>query len=113
VLTEWAGDEEMRFFCKIVIPAASGNTAIKTGRLMPQIQKVIGDLKPEAVYFGLMAGQRTMFMVVDLPSADKMPWTFEPFWLDWNADISITPVFTRAEMEKAGKDFEKILMERK
>jgi len=103
----------MRFLCKITIPVTSGNTAIKTGKLMPQIQKVVGDLKPEAVYFGVMGGQRTMYMVVDIPSADKLPLTLEPFWLDWNADIYITPVFTRAEMEKAGKDFEKLLMERK
>jgi hypothetical protein len=103
----------MRFLCKIVIPAASGNMAIKAGKLFPQIKKVIANLKPEAVYFALMAGQRTMFMVIDLPSADKMPLTFEPFWLDWNADIHISPVFTMAEMERAGKDFEKLLADRK
>ena len=52
-------------------------------------------------------------MMVDIPSADKIPRALEPFWLDWNADVEVTPVFTRAEMEKAGKDFEKLLMDRK
>jgi len=60
-----------------------------------------------------MGGQRTMYMVVDIASVDKMPWMFEPFWLDWNADVFITPVMTRADIEKAGKDFERLLMDRK
>ena len=81
---------------------------------MTQVQKILSDLKPEAFYYGPSCGQRAMFMVVDVPSADKIPWTLEPFWLDWNADVEITPVFTRAEMEeKAGKDIEKLLKDRK
>jgi hypothetical protein len=54
-----------------------------------------------------------MYLVIDLPSADKLPLTFEPFWLDWDAEVFITPVMTMADMEKAGKDFEMILSERK
>ncbi len=103
----------MRFLCEITLPAASGNASIKNGMLFHQLQKIFDDLKPEAMYFGIMNGQRTMYMVFDIPSADKLPWTFEPFWLDWNADITITPVMDRSDMEKAGKDFEKILANRK
>jgi len=104
---------KMRFLCKIVIPAGSGNTAIRTGKLMPQLKRIVGDLKPEAVYFGVMGGQRTIFMVLEVPSVDKMPWSFEPFWLDWNGDVFKHQVFGLGDMEKAGKDFEKLLMYRK
>jgi hypothetical protein len=52
-------------------------------------------------------------MVIDVSSADKLPLTTEPFWLDWNADVTMTMVMNQADMEKAGKDFEKILMTRK
>ena len=86
---------------------------IKKGLLQHQLQKTYEDLKPETVYFGITNGQRTIYMVIDMPSADKMPWSFEPFWLDWEAKITITPVMNQADMEKAGKDCEKILLSRK
>ena len=95
------------------MPVVSANAAIKSGKLFPQIQKILKDLNPEAVYFGVEGGQRNMYLVLDIPSADKLPWTTEPFWLDWNADVHIIPVMIPSDMEKAGKDFEKILMERK
>lgn len=103
----------MRFLYEITIPAPAGNAAIKNGMLFHQMKKIFEDLKPEAVYFGIKGGQRTMFMVIDIPSGDKLPWTTEPFWLDWNADVTMTMVMNQADMEKAGKDFEKILMSRK
>jgi hypothetical protein len=102
----------MRFMCTITIPSMTGNAAIMSGKLFPQIKKAVENLKPEALYFGIAKGQRTMYMVVDIPSADKLPWTFEAFWLDWGTDIKLSPIMTLADMEKAGKDFEKILKER-
>jgi hypothetical protein len=103
----------MRFHCKITIPAGPGNAAIIDGTIASKFQRVLGDLKPEAVYFGLMDGQRTVYLVVDVASADRMVPTFEPFWLDWNADVEISPVMTRADLEKGIKDFERVLAGRK
>jgi hypothetical protein len=103
----------MRFLCEISIPTSEGNAAITSGELFAQFKKMVSRLKPEALYFGVMGGGRTMYMVIDLPSADKLPFTFEPFWLDWESEVFITPVMTLAELEKAGTDIEKILGERK
>jgi hypothetical protein len=102
----------IRFLMKIMIPVNTGNEGIKNQTLFPGMQKTFDMLKPEAVYFGVMYGQRNVFIIVDVPSADKIPFTVEPFWLDLNADITIIPVLNRADMEKAGKDFEKLSKER-
>ena len=98
----------MRFLLKIVIPAAAGNDAIRTGQLLPWIHNIMKELKPESSYFGVMGGQRTIFMVIDIPSADRMPWTLERFWMEVNAEVFISPVMTYPDFEKAIKEFEKL-----
>jgi hypothetical protein len=37
----------------------------------------------------------------------------EPPWLDWEADVDMTPVMTLADLEKMGPDMEKIVRDRR
>jgi hypothetical protein len=37
----------------------------------------------------------------------------EPPWLDWEADVEMTPVMTLADLEKSGPDMEKIVGDRR
>ena len=48
----------MRFLVKVNIPVESGNTAAKAGKLGATIQRILSELKPEAVYFTDDDGQR-------------------------------------------------------
>jgi hypothetical protein len=48
-----------------------------------------------------------------MPSIDKMALVTEPPWLDWGADLSMTPVMTLADLEKSGQDMEKIVRARR
>jgi hypothetical protein len=48
-----------------------------------------------------------------MPSIDKMALVTEPPWLDWGADLSMTPVMTLADLEKSGQDMEKIVRDRR
>jgi hypothetical protein len=77
-----------------------------------KIKKYVDAVKPEAVYFTVRDGQRTMFAVVNVPSEDKMVAMMEPLWLDWDADVTCTPAMSLADLEKSGKDFEKLAKER-
>jgi hypothetical protein len=65
-------------------------------------------VKPENVYRTLSHGQRTVYFVVNIPSEDKMPALLEPLWLDWNADVYVTPAMTLADFERAGPDIERL-----
>ena len=53
-----------------------------------------------------------MFAVVNLPSEDKMVAFNEPLWLDWEASVSMTPAMSLADLEKAGRDMERLAKER-
>ena len=50
--------------------------------------------------------------MLDMPSEDKMVLVTEPPWLDWEADVDMTPVLMIADLEKAGQDMEKLIRDR-
>jgi hypothetical protein len=102
----------MRCIIECWIPAEDGNCSLLDGTMSGKIQKYLDSVKPEAVYFTVKDGQRTMIVVANIPSEDKMVAIGEPLWLDWNASVSVTPVMTLADLQKAGKDMEKLAKER-
>lgn len=104
---------EMRFLVEVRIPVESGNAGLKNGTLLPQLQSYLNDVKPEAVYFAVANGQRTIYLILDVQSVDKLPEIGEPLWLDWKADIYLTPIMNMADFEKAGAGIERILKARK
>jgi hypothetical protein len=103
----------MRCIVECVFPADTGNRSILDGSLPSKIKKYVEAVKPEAVYFTVREGQRTMFAVVNIPTEDKMVAFHEPLWLDWEASVTVTPAMSLADLEKAGKDMEKLARERK
>jgi len=102
----------MRCIIECWFPAEAGNCSILDGTMSAKIKKYVDAVKPEAVYFTVRDGQRTMFAVVNVPSEDKMVAMMEPLWLDWDADVTCTPAMSLADLEKSGKDFEKLAKER-
>jgi hypothetical protein len=102
----------MRCIIECRIPAEAGNRSILDGTLPAKIKKYLEAVKPEAVYFAIKEGQRTMFAVVNIPGEDKMVAMTEPLWLDWNASVTCTPAMTLADLEKSGKDMERLAKER-
>lgn len=107
------GSEIMRCIIECRIAAENGNRSILDGTLPEKIKNYLETVKPEAVYFTVRDGQRTMIAVVNIPSEDKMVATNEPLWLDWNASVTITPAMSLADLQKAGSDMERIAKERR
>jgi hypothetical protein len=84
---------------RVIIPADKGTAALKDGSMMPALQAVMDQLKPEAAYFFPSHGQRTALFVFDMPSgADLVP-TVEPFWMALGADIELTPAMNFADLQ--------------
>jgi hypothetical protein len=106
-------EKSMRCIVECVIPAEAGNRSIMDGTLPSKMKKYLEAVKPEAVYFTVKDGQRTIFAIVNFPSEDKMVAFNEPLWLDWGASVTVTPAMSLADLEKAGKDMEKLAKERK
>jgi len=101
-----AGVEIMRCIIECWIPAEDGNCSLLDGTMPDKIKTWIDAVKPEAVYFTVKDGQRTIIAVVNIPSETKMVATLEPLWLDWNGSVTCTPAMSLADLQKSGKDME-------
>ena len=96
----------MRFLVKVNIPVEAGNEAARAGKLGTTIQSILGDLKPEAVYFTDNNGQRTALLFLEMRDASQIPAIAEPWFLAFNASIEIHPVMVPDDLAKAGSAIE-------
>ena len=82
------------------MPVESGNQAIKDGSLATVIQRAAERWKPEAMYFTTFDGQRTAYVVFDLPDASAIPPFAEPFFRELNANVELAPVMNGDDLQK-------------
>lgn len=91
----------MRVMMKVTIPTETGNKSIKNESLPKTFGAFIETMKPEAAYFIAEGGHRTGLLFFDLASPDDIPTVAEPFFMNLDATIEITPAMNAADM-KAG-----------
>ena len=94
----------MHMLIDFEFPVEPFNTLVRNGTAGEKIQKVLGDIKPEAVYFTARAGKRGGTMVVDVRDPSKIPAIAEPLFLYFNATVAFHPCMTPDELGKAGLD---------
>ena len=93
----------MRMLMRVSIPVEAGNAAVKAGTLGSTIERILADLKPEAVYFYADDdGQRSGSVVFDMKDPSQIPAVAEPWFLAFNAKVSFRPVMTPQDLAKAG-----------
>ena len=102
----------MKFLLEVKIPTEVANKKLKDGSLIKEMHAYLGEIKPEAIYFGIRYGARTLFMVVNAPAPEKLPEICEPLWLDWSAHVEVLPVMDSHKFEKAGPGIQKVLKSR-
>jgi hypothetical protein len=98
----------MRMLLRVSIPVETGNAAAKAGTLGTTIEKILADLKPEAAYF--MAddnGNRSGSIVFDMQDTSQIPAIAEPWFLAFNAKVSLRPVMSPQDLAKAGPSMAK------
>jgi hypothetical protein len=83
------------------IPVEAGNEAIKSGRMGPLLERVLGELNPEATYFYSENGRRHGLIVFDLKDSSDIPRIAEPLFMELNAQIDMHPCMNMADV-KAG-----------
>ena len=91
----------MRFLVKATIPVEMGNALVRDPNMGKRMEDILGDLKPEAVYFVEDDGQRTMYLVVHIDDASQLATIAEPLWLSLKADVKVMPAMVQADLEKA------------
>ena len=93
----------MRMLLRVSIPVENGNAAAKDGSLGPTIERILADLKPEAAYF--LAddnGNRSGSIVFNMEDSSQIPAVAEPWFLAFNAKVSLRPVMSPQDLAKAG-----------
>lgn len=92
----------MRCILDVKFPLEPFNTMVKKGTAGQAIEKALGDIKPEAVYFSAREGKRGAIIIVNLDSPAQMPSLAEPLFLSFNASVELHPVMTPDDLAKAG-----------
>ena len=80
------------------------NTAVKDGTAGTKIQRILHELKPEAVYFTEYQGRRGAIMIINVDDPSKVPAFSEPWFLLFNADCELHIVMLPEDLAKAGLD---------
>ena len=90
----------MKFLVKATIPVEDGNALVRDPNLQSRMDAVMEDIKPEAVYFTIDDGQRTLYLFVNIENGVDIAKVAEPLWLSWKANVTFLPAFTPEDMEQ-------------
>jgi len=94
----------MRMLLKVKIPHDKFNAAVKDGSAGKKMQRILAELKPEAVYFTEHEGHRGAILIVDVAEPSRVPTLAEPWFLQFNADCEFHIVMSPEDLAKAGLD---------
>ena len=94
----------MRILLNVTFPHQPFNAAVKKGTTASKLKAILDASKPEAVYFTEQNGHRSAMLIVDLPDPSKIPALAEPWFLAFEANVSIHILMTPDDLKKAGLD---------
>ncbi len=88
----------MRTMVKFTIPTQEANPLVKDGSIGQTIESLMGNLQPEAAYFGPIEGKRGGFIVINMEEGSDVVTKLEHLWLELGATIELYPVATPDEL---------------
>lgn len=97
----------MRMMMKVSLPVEAGNAAASNGTLGSTIQKILAELKPEAAYFSEDNGVRNGYIVFQMTESSQLPGVVEPWFLAFNAAVTVKPAMTLQDLGAAAPDIER------
>ncbi|MGW0394065.1 hypothetical protein ACWDYJ_24920 [Streptomyces sp. NPDC003042] len=90
----------MRVMLRAHLDTPAANEGQKSGALPQAIKKLMDTVKPEAAYFAPDAGVRSCWMVFDMQDSSQMPPLLEDLFMQFNAEVDISPVMNAEDLAK-------------
>src|SRR5437879_13831654 len=89
------------------MPGAAGYAA--TGRVTysATMERILNDLKPAAAYFAADNGERTGYIFCDMRESSQLPAIAEPWFLAFNAKLTVRPAMNTQDLADAGAGIER------
>lgn len=85
---------------KFTIPTQETNPLVKDGSIGQKMETLLGNLQPEAAYFGPIDGKRGGFIVINMEKESEVVTKLEPLWLELSATVETYPVATADELRE-------------
>ena len=92
----------MRMLMHVKMPVEPFNTMVRKGTVGATIQKVLEATKPEAAYFTEYDGRRGGIFLVDVADPSRVPGLAEPWFLQFNAEVTFHIVMSPEELGRSG-----------
>jgi len=87
------------------LPPEPFNSLVRKGTAGETLQRILGEIKPEAVYFTTTdKGHRGAVIVVDVSDPSRVPSIAEPLFLQFQAGIEFRVAMTPEDLGKSGLD---------
>ncbi len=97
----------MRMMMKVSLTVEAGNAAARKGELGKTIQAILETIKPEAAYFTEEDGKRTGLIFFDMKDSSELPAIAEPWFLAFNASLTVRPAMSPQDLANAGPSIER------
>jgi hypothetical protein len=92
----------MRMLMRVTMNTEKFNAAVRDGTASAKMQRILGEMKAEAVYFTEFDGKRTGILIVDLKDASQIPAFAEPWFLTFEAGVEFHPAMLPEDLVKSG-----------
>lgn len=92
----------MRMLLNVILPHEPFNTAVRNGTAGKTLNRILEDIKPEAVYFTERDGRRGAILIVNVNQPSEIPALAEPWFLHFNADCRLRIVMSPEDLQQAG-----------
>jgi hypothetical protein len=103
------GGFNMRMMARFSVPVQDGNEFIKSGKIANVFETLMGEYKPEAIYFYPEDGRRGGMVIFDMDDVSGVAGIVERLSFGLNAKVELVPVMAPADLQKGLGDMDSII----